>query len=266
MEKQAGLPGISVFTKKKTVVSFHDANANKKLFEAIVENEIQRIAVSQDLSYLAVADTKGVISIYNLKNGQLLETHMDLHERGITTMSFSKDNAYLLTSDYGDENSLYCMRTKTNQYFNEHTYTSYSVFGDKRLFATYSDDGSVIIWNSSTKKRVSGITGLGQHSIRKVSFFDHDNRIIVAYKDRVGIWDVNSGFQIEDFEFPKVSNAFMDGTTNTLFIEADGTLTAYRYPTLQELIDLSVKKMRGRALTEEERKNNYLVETLIVPR
>ena len=146
-------------------------------------------------------------------------------------------------------------------YFKEHTNTCYSVFGENGLFATYSGDGSIIIWDTHTKKRLStDISGLGWHAIKKVNFFNNDKRIIVAYNDHVSIWDVPSGLIIDSFEYPDVQDAFLDDKTNIMYIWADDTLTAYRYPDLQELININTQKMKGRKLTQEERKNNHLMD------
>jgi len=254
-------PGVSVFAKKQTVVSIHDLYTNKVLFEKVFENEIQNVLISDDASFLAISDAKGEVSLYNLKTGILLESNKDMHKRGITSMSLSKDNNYLLTSDYSDKTCLYDRGTKTKYYFNEHTNTCYSVFGQTGLFATYSGDGSIIIWDTPTKKRFSNeISGLGWHAIKKVNFFNNDKRIIVAYNDHVGIWDVPSGLKIDSFEYPKVQDAFLDDRTNIMYILADETLMAYRYPDLQELININTQKMKGRKLTQDERKNNFLMD------
>ena len=255
------LPGVSVFAKKQTVVSIYDLYANKVLFEKVFENEIQNVTISDDASFLAVSDAKGELLLYNLKTGILLESNKDIHKRGITTMSFSKDNDYLLTSDYSDKTCLYDRETKTKYYFNEHTNTCYSVFGETGLFATYSGDGSIIIWDTPTKKRLSTvISGLGWHAIKKVNFFNNDKQIIAAYNDHVGIWEVSSGLKIDSFEYPNVQDAFLDDRTNIMYILADETLMAYRYPDLQELININTQKMKGRKLTQDERKNNFLMD------
>ena len=244
------LPGVSIFTKKQTVISLYNLYTNKVLFEKVFDNEIQNVAISDDASLLAVSDAKGEVSLYNLRTGILLESLRNLHKRGITTMSFSKDNDYLLTSDYSAKTCLYDRKVKTNYYFNEHTNTCYSVFGNNGLFATYSGDGSIIIWDSQTKQRLhSSISGLG-NSI-KVNFFDDDKRIIAAYDNRVSIWDVSSGLLIDSFEYPNVKNVFFDDETNILYIWANDILKAYRYPSIQELIESNSKKMQGRTLSQE---------------
>jgi WD40 repeat protein len=255
------LPGVSVFAKKQTVVSLYNLYTNKVLFEKVFDNEIQNVAISDDASLLVVSDAKGEVSLYDLRTGILLESYKDLHKRGITTMSLSKDNDYLLTSDYSDNTCLYHRESKTKYSFNEHTNTCYSVFGNNGLFATYSGDGSIIIWDVYTKKRLnSEIFGLGWHSINKVNFFEDDKRIIVAYNNRVGIWDVSSGLLIDSFEYPNVEDVFFDDKTKIMYIWANDTLKAYRYPNIQELIDINTKKMKGRMLTQEERKNNGLID------
>ena len=176
-------------------------------------------------------------------------------------MAFSKNNDYLLTSDFSDNTCLYDRRAKTKYYFNEHTNTSYSVFGNKGLFATYSGDGSIIIWDIHTRKRLSSdISGLGWHSIKKVNFFDNDKRIIAAYNNRVGIWDVSSGLLLDGFDYPNVQDVFLDDETSIMYILADESLKAYRYPNLQELIDVNTEKMKGRTLSLEERESNSLME------
>ncbi len=254
-------PGASVFAKKQTVVSLYDLYTNKVLFEKVFENEIQNVTISEDGSLLAVSDAKGVVAIYDLRNCNLLESCDDLHKRGITTIAFSKDNDYLLTSDYSDNTCLYHRGAKTKYYFNEHTNTCYSVFGENGLFATYSGDGSIIIWDAHTQKKLSAdITGLGWHSIKKVNFFNNDNRIIAAYNNRVSIWDVPSGLIIDSFEYPGVQDVFFDDNANIMYILADDSLKAFRYPTIQELIETNTKKMKGRLLTQEERKSNGLTD------
>ena len=254
-------PGISVFAKKQTIVSLYDLFTNKVLFKNVFDNEIENLTISDDGSLLAVSDAKGVVAIYDLRNCNLLESYNDLHKRGITTMSFSNDNDYLLTSDYADNTCLYHRGTKTKCYFNEHTNTCYSVFGKNGLFATYSGDGSIIIWDVHTQKKLStDITGLGWHSIKKVSFFNDDNRIIAAYNNRVSIWDVHSGLIIDSFEYPNVQDVFFDDKTNIIYIMADGSLKAYRYPDIQELIDTNTTKMNGRSLSQDERNNYSLID------
>lgn len=255
------LPGVSIFAKKQTVVSLHDLYSNRMLFKKVFDYDIQNVTVSNDVSLLAVSGARGEISLFDLRTGTLLESNKDIHKRGITTMSISKDNNYLLTSDYSDQTCLYHRVTKTKDYFNEHTNTCYSVFGENGLFATYSGDGTIIIWDIHTKKRVSSdISGLGWHSIKKVNFLTNDTRIIVAYNNRVGIWDVSSGLQIDNFECSNVEDAFLDGKTNIMYILSGETLKAYRYPDLQELIRRNSQKMTGRILTQEERKNNFLMD------
>lgn len=254
-------PGASVFAKKKTVVSLHDLYTNKVMFKEVFDNEIQIITISDDASFLAAADTRGEVSLYNIKTGILLEANQDLHKSGITSISFSKDNDYLLTSDYSHQTCLYHRGTKTKYYFNEHTNTSYSVFGENGLFATYSGDGSIIIWDSQTKRRLSSdISGLGSHSIKKVNFFDNDKRIIGAYDNRVSIWDVSSGVLIDSFEYPNALDVFLDDKSNIMYILANETLVAYRYLDLQELININTQKMKGRELTQEERKSSFLMD------
>lgn len=255
------LPGASIFAKKQTVVTIHDLYTNKVLFEKVYGNEIQNVTISNDASFVAVSDARGEVLLYNLRTGNLLESNKDLHKRGITTMSFSKDNDFLLTSDYSDYTCLYHWGTKTSYYFKEHTNTCYSVFGENGMFATYSGDGSIIIWDSHTKRRLgTEISGLGWHAIKKVSFFNNDKRIIGAYDNRVSIWDVSSGLLIDNFEYPNVQDVFLDDKTNIVYIWADETLMAYRYPNLQELIDINTEKMKGRKLTQEERISNSLLD------
>ena len=255
------LPGVSVFAKKRTVVSLHDLYTNMVLFEKVFDNEIQNITISDDASCLAVADARGEVSLYDLKTDTLLESLKDIHKRGITSMSFSKDNNYLLTSDYSDQTCLYDRCAKTKQFFNEHTNTCYSVFGENGLFATYSGDGSIIIWDSHTKKRLSTeISGLGWHAIKKVNFFNDDKRIIGAYDNRVGIWDVSSGLLIDGFDYPNVKYVYLDDDSSIMYVLADESLKAYQYPNLQDLIKINAQKMKGRKLTQEERINNFLMD------
>lgn len=255
------LPGSSIFAKKETVVSLHDLYTNKVLFEKTFDNEIQNVTISDDGSLLAVSDARGEMSTYDLRTCILSESYKNKNKRGITTMSFDKDNDYLLTSDYSENTCLYDRKAKISYYFNEHTNTCYSVFGKNGLFATYSGDGSIIIWDINTKKRLkSDISGLGWHSIKKVNFFNNDSRIIVAYKNRVSIWDVSSGLRIDDFEYPNVEDVLLDDKTNIMYILSGETLKAYRYPNIQELIDTNIKKMTGRELTQDERRSNFLIE------
>lgn len=250
------LPGASVFAKKQAVVSLYDLYTNKVLFKKVFDKEVQNVTISDDASFLAVSDARGEVSLFNLRTGTLSESYKDIHKHGITTISFSKDNDYLLTSDFFHDTCLYHRGANTKNIFNEHTNTCYSVFGNNGLFATYSGDGSIIIWDAHTQKRLStDISGLGWHSINKVNFFDDDKRIIAAYNDQVGIWDVSSGILIDSFKYPNVEDVFFDDKTNIIYMLTNDTLKAYRYPNIQELIDINTKKMKGRALTQEERQS-----------
>ena len=67
------LPGASIFAKKQTVVSLYELYTNKLLFEKVFDNEIQNVTISDDASILAVSDTRGEVSLYNLRNGILSE-------------------------------------------------------------------------------------------------------------------------------------------------------------------------------------------------
>lgn len=257
------LPGISIFTKKQTVVSVYDLESNQLMFEAMCSGEVQSVVISKDSRFLAIADTLGNVTIYDLSLKEIVDTCKTISSSGVTSMSFDSECSYLLFSDFNGVTYLYDFKEKSYFNFDEHTNTAYSIWGSNNVFATYSADGSIICWDVFAKRKIAPIiTGLGWHSIEQVSFLDCSNRIIVAYEDRIGIWDVSSTKLILDFEFPKVETAVMIDHTNTMFVLADGVLTAYKFPTLDQLIEDSTRKMKGRELTREERYNNYIVDDL----
>lgn len=254
------LPGASIFAKKKCKVSIYDLRTNNITFEKWFDYEIQKISISNDATLVAVSDTKGKVSILDFRSGTIIN-EFENQNNGLTTMSFNFDNTLLLTSDTRNATCLINIRTKEKNYFNEHTNSSYSVFGEKNIFATYSGDGTIILWNPVTKQKISSnIHGLGWHSIKNVDFFDNDNRIVAAYSDKIGIWDVSTGLPIETFDYPNTSYVSMSDKTNNLVLLADGILRVYEYPSLQTLIDQNSQKMKGRKLTKEERRFNYLIE------
>ena len=257
------LPGISIFAKKRTVVSVYDLKSERLLFEVICDAEVKRVVISNDSRYIAIADTIGNVTIYDLSSKEIVDSCKTISSSGVNSMSFNSECSNLLMSDYNGVSYLYDLDAKSYCYFDEHTNMAYSTFGNNDVFATYSADGSIICWDVSTKRKIAPvITGLGWLSIDQVSFFDDSNRIIAVYEDRIGMWDVNSSKVILDFEYPKVKSAVMVDRTNTMFVLADGVLTAYKFPTLQQLIEETAHKMQGRELTREERSDNYIIDNL----
>lgn len=121
-------------------------------------------------------------------------------------------------------------------------------------------DGTIVLWNSETEKKImlEGHKG----SVNSAFFSPDGTRVVSASADRtIRIWDVDSRKELEVLEghFSSVNDArFSQDGRHIVSSSSDGTIRIWDFPPLQELIDQTRERFKDRPLTKEEREQYYL--------
>ena len=123
-----------------------------------MKGAISCISFSQDGEYLAAGTIEGEIGVWRLSTGKLTKSFQNVHQNGITSISFSPDQQSLLTT--GFDNNIHIVGMKSGRILKElrgHTsYINCAIWLDEGAFVlSGSHDGSLKLWDLNRVECVS---------------------------------------------------------------------------------------------------------------
>ena len=133
---------------------------------------------------------------------------------------------------------------------------------DGKRIVSGSFDSTIRIWDVATGKQIgeplTGHTG----SVIFVAFSPDGKRIVSGSCNTIRIWDVATGKQISEplrghTDWIK-SVAFSPDGKRIVSGSSDKTIRIWDFPSLQDLIDITRQRFKGRELTPEEKRDYYL--------
>ncbi len=218
-----------------------EVRTGKQIVSLQSDNEIECIAISPDNSLLLSGDTNGNIHLWHLVNIM----------RGLVLIK---------SQDTSREEPIFPRKFEGHN----DTVNSISFSPDGELFASCSDDGTIIVWKSNNSHIV--LKGHTNH-VNDLSFSPDGRRLascsgweFVDMDNTIKIWDVATGeVVITLYGHEKCVNsvAFSPDGQQIASASNDGVVNFWKIPDLQGLIN-KVKKQFAIRPTQEERKKYYL--------
>lgn len=219
---------------------------------------IRCIDLSPDGQLIASFSADNAIKIWDFRNGQCIKTFKGQH-RWVNSLFFSPNGKLLMAAEddirIWDINSEKCIMT-----INDCEYAKFNVDGSQ--IVSSSSDKSIKIWDSKTgvcvktfKKNYEKVTSIT---------YSFDQRYILSSHYPYGIikvWDYNSGNCIKTYKTD--CDRLVSISSNNTIISSSWTCIEIReWTPLQELLNKVRKQFKNRHLTEDEKVEWYLKETM----
>ena len=257
---------IASASNDNTVVIW-DLHTEKKII-TLSDHEIGAGCVSfcPDNKTIATADGNGDIAIWEVVTGKVIGVINDAHFLGVDDISFNVDGSLLISSGAFDNTvKVWDVSSRALLHtLNGHTrgVCSVSFSPDGKTAISSSWDHTIRIWDVKLGVLLKTIeTGIVSpvYSAR----FNHDGSKIVSAEmyNTIHIWDTKSGVLLTTLNGHTngVKYAcFSPDDSNVISASDDRTIRIWEFTPLQELIDKTHDRFKGRILTPEERRQYYL--------
>src|SRR6266487_6197734 len=163
-----------------------------------VSDNIEMLAFSQHLDYIAFATNKGQILLWKWreKNNEPIAL---FHIKYARALVFSRDDEYLIVADNKKRVLIWRWKTQTKEpdlvLRHEESVHTISLCPDKRYLITMSDDKSAKVWDITTGLLVQHLPHKGD--VVSATFDGESKYIATASADHtVGIWNAYTGEQL----------------------------------------------------------------------
>ncbi|ODM92621.1 WD40 repeat-containing protein SMU1 [Orchesella cincta] len=130
----------------------------------MMDDPVISITFSRDSEMLATGGGKGRVKIWKLTTGQCLRRFDKAHNKGVTSMVFSKDNSQLLSSSFDCTLRIHGLKSgKLVKEFKGHTsFVNEVIFTpDNHNVLSVSSDGTIKMWNMKTTECIHTFKSLG---------------------------------------------------------------------------------------------------------
>lgn len=232
------------------------------------ESSVNSLHFNPDGKYIVAAlgnwllNNDNCAMVWNIKSKEIVNILYG-HTHSVMTAQFSPDGKSIVTASddktarIWDAGSGICQKVLAG-----HTKKVYNAqfSPDGKNIVTASEDNTIRIWNVESGRCTKT---LNEHTswVHSVQYSPNGKRIVSKSEDRsVRIWDIENGQCISVLEFilPAGSAQFCYDDEHVLVISPDDILSIYYIPDSQKLMDVTMKKLNGYMLSEEDRKKYYL--------
>ncbi|XP_008315366.1 WD40 repeat-containing protein SMU1 [Cynoglossus semilaevis] len=119
----------------------------------MMDDAVLCMCFSQDVDLLATGAQNGKIKVWKIQSGLCLRRFEHAHSKGVTCLSFSKDNNHILSASFDHTIRIHELRSgKTIKELNGHSsfVNDASFTQDGFHIISASSDGTIKIWNTKT--------------------------------------------------------------------------------------------------------------------
>lgn len=158
------------------------------------DTNVSCLTISPFSDYLATGDSDGIVNIYNLASGEVVQT-LDGHTGLISGISFSPDGTLIATSSYDGTVRLWLTengRQLGEFHGHEGRVHDVSFSPDGLTLASAGTDATVRLWDISSGKIIKTFYDADgrRGQVSSVDFSPQGEKLVDS---RMRIWDVNSG-------------------------------------------------------------------------
>ena len=228
---------------------------------------VNSVVFSPDGKRIVSGSGDGTIRIRDAATGKQIGEPLTGHTGSVESVAFSPDGKRIVSGLM--DGTIRIWDTATGKQIGEpltgHTdwVNSVAFSPDGKRIVSGSYDKTIRIWDAATGKHIGKLTG---HTdlVNSVAFSPDGKRIVSGSDDKtIRIWDVATGKQISEplrgHTRSVNSVAFSpDGKRIVSSGSLDKTIRIWDFPSLQDLIDITRQRFKGRELTPEEKKDYYL--------
>lgn len=217
---------------------------------------ISCIDLSPDAQLIVSSSADSAIKLWDIRNGQCIKTFKE-QNRWYNSLFFSPDGKFLMAAREDifiwDINSEKCIMT-----INDCEYAKFSVDGSQ--IVSSSRDKSIKIWDSKTGVCVKKFKN-NYEEVRSLSYSFDQRYILSSHYGMIKVWDCNSGYCIKTYKTDCSSLASFS-SNNTIISSSSTCVEIREWIPLQKLLNKVRKQFENRHLTEEEKVEWYLKETM----
>lgn len=228
---------------------------------------ISHVAFFEKDTHIVSTAYNGEVVIWDIASGEKSYSwkHKSDVIRGAT---ISPDEQRIAFTTIYPHQGIYLCNIKTGEIVNTlkgHTQTVNSVAfsPDGSLLASASDDNTIICWGAETGEIIWQLYGFAAR-VSSLTY-SHNGKFVVAITDDIDnpivVCDSQSGNILVTYRGlvePIDSVSISPDDRRIVSAGVDGTLIIWDFPPLQELINQTCERFKGRPLTSEERKQYYL--------
>jgi WD40 repeat protein len=166
----------------------------KQTFAFGPHKNIHSICISQDGTKVCTGGEDGKVKVWNLSNGQLLNT-INAHSATVNSIKFSPDGNYLISASADQMVHVWNVSTwgmLTMLMGHNDEVTSVDISSDQKYIITASNDSTIILWNWGTwsQRATLGLKDIGGY--RSVAFSPDSKKIVAGSSDgNVILWDLS---------------------------------------------------------------------------
>lgn len=125
------------------------------------------ISFSPDSELFACGTIEGEVAVWRLSTGKLVKSFQNVHQNGITSVTFSPDQQSLLTT--GFDNNIHILGMKSGRILKElrgHTsYVNCALWLDESMIISGSHDGSVRLWDLTKVECIASVIPKAEMSL-----------------------------------------------------------------------------------------------------
>lgn len=218
---------------------------------------ITSIKFSPDNNNIISASLDRTVRIWNVNTGECVKI-LKVHKGPIYSASYSNNGKYFITSSVDNTLRIWNSKTyKTVKLFdNIEEGVAYSTFILDDKYILYEAEGYVNIMNINLAKV--------ERKIKGVFAGVNKEGTLLAIKSRdytVNICDTLSGERVQTLVGHKddINQVIFSDDKKTIITSSDdGFIKVWKYPSLDTLIDTTVRNLKNRVLSKEERQRYYI--------
>ncbi|XP_034393562.1 WD40 repeat-containing protein SMU1-like [Cyclopterus lumpus] len=180
----------------------------------MMDDAVMCMCFSQDTDLLATGAQNGKMKVWKVQSGLCLRRFEHAHNKGVTCLSFSKDNTQILSASFNQTIRIHDLRSgKTLKELNSHSSFVNDAFFTQDGFhvISASSDGTVKIWNTTSCQCIHTFKSLSRASDDPVNNViplpqNPEHFVICNHSSTVVVMDMN-GRTVKSFSSDRKEKA-----------------------------------------------------------